>query len=49
MNVMRSQAQPEMTHVLLSDRDVEALIEALRKPKNEAARDLRRDLKKVLR
>ena len=45
---MRSQAEPEMTHVLLRDADAKALVDALRKPRNETARELRAGLKKVL-
>lgn len=47
VNVMRSQAQEEMVHVLLTNRDVAEILEALRKTKNETARRLRAELKKV--
>lgn len=36
-----------MVHVLLTNRDVAEILEALRKTKNETARRLRAELKKV--
>lgn len=49
MMVGRSQAQPELTHVLLTDKDAEAVVSALRGTKNETAKALRKKLRKVLR
>lgn len=48
MRVLRSQAEPDLTHVLFSKSDVRELVEALRKPHNETAKALRAELKKVL-
>lgn len=48
MRVLRSQAEPDLTHALLTERDVRELVEALRKPRNETAKALRAELKKVL-
>lgn len=47
MNVMRSKAQPELTHAVFTDREREELIAALKKPKNETAALLRAALKKA--
>lgn len=48
MNVLRSQAEPELTHVLLTNKDAEELVAALRKTKNKTGAILRSKLKKVL-
>lgn len=48
VNVLRSQAQPELIHVLLEEREAAELVNALRKSKSHTAEMLRKDLKKVL-
>lgn len=48
MNVMRSKAQPELIHVLLTEQDAHALRAALRKEKSPHAKHFRSELKKVL-
>ena len=47
MRVHRSVGQPDLTYVLLSDADIVALIEALRKPKTPIVKALRKALKEA--
>lgn len=47
MNVVRSKAQPELVHAVFLDKEVDELLDALKKPKNETAAILRRALKKA--
>lgn len=49
MRVHRSGGQPDLTYVLLSDAEIVALRDALRKAKGPLAKALRRELKKALR
>lgn len=49
MRVLRSPAQPDLTYVLLTDKDAEALRQDLRKAKSPFSRRLRAEIKKVLR
>lgn len=47
MNVVRSQAQPELIYVLLTEQDAKDVIAALKKPRNKVAKRLRGALRSV--
>lgn len=49
MNVVRSKAQPELVHAVLTEPEVRELVAALKKPKNDTAALLRKSLKQVAR
>lgn len=49
MNVVRSQAQPELVHAVFTDKEVDEIVAALKKPKNDTAASLRTFLKKARR
>lgn len=48
MRVLRSQGEPDLIHVLLTDAESAELRRDLRKRKSPLARDLRRRLKKAI-
>lgn len=48
MKIMRSNAQPELIHMVLTDSDAQELREALRKEKSPLAKEVRKCLKKLL-
>ena len=49
MNVLRSNAEADLIYVLLTAAEVAQLRDALRQAKSPLAKELRRELKKVLR